>query len=108
MNPFDEMTPEKVLDRYRRLNLQPARGVFIGDGCACPIGAYLIEKGIDTKDINSEDAAQILGVDVDVLWAFTDGFDAGDADYGNDPPELAQVYEQGIACRDAVWPDDNG
>lgn len=80
------LTLEVVEALYQKTGLRPASGVFVHRGsydtCACPIGAYLIEEGMNAKTIEDTctigDVMELMmenGFTMDYLEGFVDGFD---------------------------------
>lgn len=89
------ITPQEVLDAYKRTGKKPVRGSMDdGRGGCCAVGVLAIEQGWEWSSVQSAD--QILGISTIYNNGLTYGFDYWGVGYGLLPS---------IASRHQDWKD---
>lgn len=107
------ITPEEIVEAYRKTGLKVTRGRFFGDGCACGFGAYAAAKLGVSPVVTASDPVHFVNAAVhraminggftrEYRAGFIDGFDGDEAAKVHPHYNLAQ-YETGYADGAAAY-----
>ena len=96
------ITPEQVVEAYRKVGYSPARSKWINRDrkSCCGLTAVALEKGFNPEFVHSgRDLAQFLGLPYnDYVLEFADGFDGTHREFDY----ISAGYEDGQAVWEAV------
>ena len=97
------ITPEQVIEAYKKIGKKPCRGAWeLTDGRCCAVTALVKAQG-ERACFNSHEAARVLGLDLYyVLW-FHRGFDGDEYRPNETDPKAMRAFRDGVEVRKAVF-----
>lgn len=70
---YMRITPEEIVEAYKKTGLTPARGTFVSGKMACGLGAYARSKGFDGYFVAN--FLEGMGITANYRTGFISGFD---------------------------------